>query len=89
MDPGKILVWNVRGLNSSARQDAVRTLVEASRADIVCLQETKMADVTRRVLLSMLGTDFSCTLELRANGTSGGGGGGSLGFLEISFGSNG
>jgi exonuclease III len=45
MDPKKILIWNVRGLNSSSRQDVVRTLVEASRVDIVCLQETKMAVV--------------------------------------------
>jgi exonuclease III len=45
MDLAKILIWNVRGLNSSSQQDDVRTLVEASRADIVCLQETKMTAV--------------------------------------------
>jgi hypothetical protein len=27
MDPSKILIWNVRGLNSHARQDSVRDLV--------------------------------------------------------------
>jgi exonuclease III len=51
MDPTKILVWNIKGLNSSARQDAVRTMVESSKADILCLQETKMAAV--------LGTELS------------------------------
>jgi hypothetical protein len=35
MDPSKILIWNVRGLNSGARQDSVRTLVDASHADVV------------------------------------------------------
>jgi exonuclease III len=59
-------------LNSVARQDVVRTLVEASKVDIVCLQEMKMANVSQRVLLAMLGTDFSCTLELPASGASGG-----------------
>jgi exonuclease III len=62
----------VRGLNSSARQDVVRTLVESSRSDIVCLQDTKMVDVSPRVLLSMLGSEFSCFLELPAVGASGG-----------------
>jgi hypothetical protein len=28
MDPARILVWNVRGLNSTSRQDAVRPLVK-------------------------------------------------------------
>jgi exonuclease III len=72
MDPTKILVWNIKGLNSSARQDAVRTMVESSKADILCLQETKMAAVPVRTLLSMLGSEFSCTMELPAVGASGG-----------------
>jgi exonuclease III len=66
------LIWNVRGLNSSARQDAVRTLVDSYHVDIVCLQELKMATVPQRVLLTMLGTDFSGHIELPENGTSGG-----------------
>ena len=40
MDPSKIAIWNVRRLNSVARQDSVRSLVESTKADIVCLQET-------------------------------------------------
>jgi exonuclease III len=73
MDPANFLIWNVRGLNSSARQDAVRTLVEASRADIVCLlQETKMAAISQIVMLSMLGTEFTNHVELPAIGSSGG-----------------
>jgi exonuclease III len=68
----KILVWNVRGLNSSSRQDVVRTLLQVSRSDIVCFQETKMSVVPQRVLLSMFGSDFSSFIELPANGSSGG-----------------
>jgi exonuclease III len=44
MDPSKILVWNVRGLNSSVRQDSVRDFVETVKMDVVCLQETKNAE---------------------------------------------
>lgn len=58
MDPSHILIWNVRGLNSAARQDSVRVLVTLAAVDIVCLQETKMEVVTRRLILSMLGVDF-------------------------------
>lgn len=58
MDPSQILIWNVRGLNSTARQDAVRLLVDSSRIDVVCLQETKMPVISRGLILSMLGCDF-------------------------------
>jgi hypothetical protein len=30
MDPSKIIIWNVRGLNGSAKQDVVRTLVDSA-----------------------------------------------------------
>ena len=52
MDPSKIAIWNVRGLNSVARQDSVRSLVESTKADIVCLQETKMEHLSQRTVLS-------------------------------------
>lgn len=72
MDPSKILIWNVRGLNSVARQDSVRTLVESTRADIVCLQETKMENVSRRTVLSALGSSFSHYVFAPSVGASGG-----------------
>ena len=72
MYPSNILCWNVHGLNSRARQDEVHTLVNSSRVDVVCLQETKMAAVSRGTLLSMLGSDFSYFIELPSIGASGG-----------------
>jgi exonuclease III len=73
MDPSHILIWNVRGLNSLARKDAVRVAVQSTKIDIVCLQETKMADVSREVILSMLGSDFDNNyIFLPAVGASGG-----------------
>jgi exonuclease III len=72
MDPNRIFIWNVCGLNSAARQDSLHTLAESSRADIVCIQEMKIANLTQRVILSALGTVFSGYVVLLAVGTSGG-----------------
>jgi len=36
-----ILCWNVRGINSDKKWDAVRDRIVESKCDIVCLQETK------------------------------------------------
>jgi exonuclease III len=71
MDPANILVWNIRGLNSVARQDSVvRVLVDSTKADIVCLQETKMEMIGPRLLLSMLGSSFSNYTYLPSVGVS-------------------
>ena len=73
MDPAHILNWNVRGLNSVARQDAVRVMVDASKIDVVCLQETKLSNVSRSLILSMLGSDFDNNfICLPSEGASGG-----------------
>jgi exonuclease III len=36
-----ILVWNVRGINSQGKWDALRDKITESAASVVCLQETK------------------------------------------------
>jgi mannosylglycoprotein endo-beta-mannosidase len=72
MDPSKILIWNVRGLNSTGRQDAVRSLVESTKADIVCIQETKMENISRRVVLAALGSKFNQYVFVPSIGASGG-----------------
>jgi exonuclease III len=72
MDLNKIIVWNVWGLNSAARKDSVHTLVEATSADIVCIQETKIVAMSQQVILSTLGSSFTDFLELPAVGASGG-----------------
>ena len=51
MNPSQILIWNVRGLNSVARRDAVRVLVDSAKIDIICLQETKMVAVSRQTFI--------------------------------------
>jgi exonuclease III len=54
------------------RHDVVRTLVDSARFDVVCLQETKMVDVSRFLLLRMLGPAFDNFIFLPSVGASGG-----------------
>lgn len=72
MDISNVLVWNVRGLNNKARRDSVRVLIAAVRPDIVCLQESKVQDISTRILLSTLGADLDQHIALPATGTRGG-----------------
>ena len=44
--PYKVLVWNVRGLNSPAHRCAISQVVFAANPAVVCFQETKMEVVT-------------------------------------------
>jgi hypothetical protein len=53
MDPSKVLFWNVRGLNKKARRDSVRVVINNTKPDIVCLQETKKASISRHMILSV------------------------------------
>jgi exonuclease III len=70
MDPSNILFWNVRGLNGAARQDVVRNLVVASKIDVVCVQETKMEDISCITLICMMGQSFSNFCFLPSVGAS-------------------
>jgi exonuclease III len=72
MDPSNVLIWNVHGLNGTTRRDVVRKLVPSSRVDVVCLQETKMEDISRIMVLQMLGPAFGSYKFLPSVGASGG-----------------
>ena len=68
-----IFNWNVRGLNSGARRDVVRGLVNDHRCNVVCLQETKLACVDDNVIIQTLGQQFvGSYFYLPAQGTRGG-----------------
>jgi exonuclease III len=72
MDPRKIFIWNVRGLNSTSIQSYVRSFIDSLGMDIVCLQETKMQEITRIKVLAILGVDFKHFVYLLSLGASGG-----------------
>ena len=67
-----ILSWNVRGLNNQARRAVVRTMLDQLPCSIVCLQESKLADVADSDILEITGSDFDCHSYLAADGTRGG-----------------
>ncbi|PNT61887.1 hypothetical protein BRADI_5g22353v3 [Brachypodium distachyon] len=72
-DEIRFLCWNVRGLNNPARCAAVRAMVQDSRATVVCLQETKLQQVSAQDIAGLLGPDFADNFSfLPANGSRGG-----------------
>lgn len=72
MDSANFLIWNARGLNDRARRDAVRKVVDACKPVLVCIQETKLAMISERDVLSLLGWEFKEFVYLGAQGTRGG-----------------
>jgi hypothetical protein len=51
----KIVSWNVRGLNEKEKRLRIRGLLRDWKADIVCLQETKLEYISREVIRSLWG----------------------------------
>lgn len=49
----KIIFWNVRGLNDRAKRCRVGNLLKGWKPNLVCLQETKVASVTRAIIRSL------------------------------------
>lgn len=72
VDPMKKIIWNVQSLNSVSRQYYVRSFIVSFRGDIVCLQETKMQNISRGNVMSILGVEFEQFLFLPSSGSSGG-----------------
>lgn len=50
----------------------VRQLIAMTRPEVVCLQETKIANMTAWILLSTLGQDFDQHIARPVEGTQGG-----------------
>lgn len=48
--PLKVLVWNVRGVNSPARRSAIHQVMLAAILAVVCLQETKLEVVMVEII---------------------------------------
>ena len=67
-----IISWNVRGLNDGSKRLQVRNLLHSWKADIVCLQETKLAGVTPALIRSLWRGKFVDWVCLDAIGASGG-----------------
>lgn len=66
-----MLIWNARGLNSRARHNVVRSIVQQQRASIVCLQESKIENFSVSLNTEITGFDFDY-ISLPASGVAGG-----------------
>jgi exonuclease III len=51
----KLLSWNVRGLNEGDKRLRVRNLLRQWKADIICLQESKLELISNSVVRSLWG----------------------------------
>jgi exonuclease III len=69
----KILSWNVRGLNSSAKQKDVRQIISTHKPDLVCLQETKLSAFTPTLINSILGHQYEANFMFLPSTSASGG----------------
>ena len=67
-----VLCWNVRGLNSEARQRDVRAKIEESQCSIQCLQETKCENFDIRKIRAFCPRHFDTFVFAPSVGASGG-----------------
>lgn len=68
----QILSWNVRGLNDPNRRKVVKSVIRKGGGHLVCLQETKLASMSDRIVRSLWGGRFVEWIALDVDGSSGG-----------------
>ena len=49
----KILSWNVRGLNDREKRRMINLVVRAQKADLVCFLETKVQEMSLKMVKSL------------------------------------
>ncbi|RVW76867.1 Transposon TX1 uncharacterized 149 kDa protein [Vitis vinifera] len=49
----KLLSWNVRGVNKSTKRKVIKSVIRKQKVDLFCIQETKIQDMTDRVIQDM------------------------------------
>ena len=69
----KLLNWNMRGLNNPAWRRSIQKFVSANQCNIVCLQETKLADVDKSIVAKVLGSRVSEDFVFKAANAKRGG----------------
>ena len=68
----KFLSWNVRGANDVNKGKVIKAFIKMQRVDVVCLQETKLKEVTTGLIRCLGVGRFLDWAALRAEGASGG-----------------
>lgn len=67
-----IFCWNVRGLNTQARKDAVRETLTSTTSHLACLQETKLTQVDQSLADFLGGPNLRSFAFKPDEGTRGG-----------------
>ena len=49
----KILAWNVRGLNDREKRRMINSVIRAQKADLVCCLETKVSEMSLKLVKSL------------------------------------
>ena len=65
----KILSWNVRGVNNPEKRKVFKQFIRDQRVDLVCLQETKVQNMTLRMARSLGLGRFSDWVSVDASGS--------------------
>jgi len=68
----KLVSWNVRGLNSRDKRRVVKNIMGDWKADIICLQETKLQGDLTGLVMQIWGGRWIKMACLEASGTRGG-----------------
>jgi exonuclease III len=68
----QVLCWNIRGINSSNKWSAVKSKINESACDIVCLQETKRASFDQAYVKNFCPPSFDRFEYAPSTGASGG-----------------
>ena len=68
----KLISWNVRGLNEVDKRLQIRNLLRSWKADIVCLQESKLEWIIRGIVPRIWSCPYVDWLFLGSDGASGG-----------------
>ena len=68
----KIMSWNVRGVNNQDKRKVLKGFIRSKKVDIVCLQETKLQNMSVGLVSSLGVGRFLDWGTMDAEGTAGG-----------------
>ena len=68
----KLMSWNIRGLHDPDKRMVIKSMVRKHKPDLVCFQETKMKEMSDRIVRSLgIGRNLGW-VSLDARGSAGG-----------------
>ena len=68
----KLFSWNVRGVNNPNKRNIIRNFIRSQRVDLVCLQETKIQELSSAIVRSLGAGRLDEWRSVEAEGTAGG-----------------